>query len=93
VTASLSDVNNGKQIIAGAELVLDTNAAPGSGLALTAADGIFDQVDEHVVGDASKLPGLAPDAGDGTLVYVRGRDAGGNWGPLAAQWLTGPKQA
>jgi hypothetical protein len=93
VTASLSDVNNGKQIIAGAELVLDTNAAPGSGLALTAADGVFDQVDEHVVGDASRLPGLAPDAGDGTLVYVRGKDADGNWGPLAAQWLTGPKQA
>ena len=75
---------------AGAELVLDAAAAPGSGVALTAADGAFDEVDEQVAGDAAKLPGIAPEAGDGTLVYVRGRDAQGNWGPLAAQWLTGP---
>jgi hypothetical protein len=90
VSATLSDVNNGKQVLAGAELVLDAAAAPGSGVALQAADGAFDEVDEQVTGSAAKLPGLAPDAGDGTLVYVRGRDAQGNWGPLAAQWLTGP---
>ena len=90
VTARVTDVNNGKQVLAGAELVLDAAAAPGSGVALAAADGAFDEVDELVAGDASKLPGIAPDAGDGTLVYVRGRDAQGNWGPLAAQWLTGP---
>jgi hypothetical protein len=90
VSATISDIGNGKQVLAGAELVLDPAAAPGSGVALDAADGAFDEVDERVVGDGSKLPGLAPDAGDGTLVYVRGRDAGGNWGPLAAQWLTGP---
>lgn len=90
VSALLTDVNNGKQVIAGAELVLDPAAAAGSGVALQAADGAFDEVDETIVGDAAKLPGLAPDTGDGTLVYVRGRDAQGNWGPLAAQWLTGP---
>ncbi|MCW2927132.1 MAG: Carboxypeptidase Aqualysin 1 [Thermoleophilia bacterium] len=90
VSARLTDANNGKQAIAGAELVLDTAAAPGSGVALQAADGAFDEVDETVVGSAAALPGLSPDAGDGTLVYVRGRDAQGNWGPLAAQWLTGP---
>lgn len=92
VSALLSDVNNGKQVIAGAELVLDAAAAPGSGIALSAADGVFDSVEEQVVGDASTLPGLAPDAGDGTLVYVRGKDVDGNWGPLAAQWLTGPER-
>lgn len=92
VTASISDANNGRQALAAAELVLDPNAAPGSGASLQAADGRFDEVDEQVIGDASKVPGLAPDADDGTLVYVRGRDAQGNWGPLAAQWLTGPAQ-
>jgi carboxypeptidase T len=91
LTASISDANNGRQRLAGAELVLDAAAAPGSGVALEAADGAFDSVAEQVVGDASKLPGLDPGAGDGTLVYVRGRDADGNWGPLAAQWLTGPR--
>lgn len=93
VSASISDAHNGKQVLAGAELVLDPTAKPGTGMALNAADGAFDEVDEQVVGDATKLPGLGADAGDGTLVYVRGRDADGNWGPLAAQWLTGPKQA
>ena len=92
VSARVTDVNNGKQVLAGAELLLDPAAAPGSGLPLTAADGAFDEVDELVAGDASKLAGLAPDAGDGTLVYVRGKDAQGNWGPVAAQWLTGPTQ-
>ncbi len=92
VSATITDARNGNATLAGAELVLDPAAKPGTGLALDAADGAFDEVDEQVVGDASKLPGLAPDAGDGTLVYVRGRDAEGNWGPLAAQWLTGPEQ-
>jgi len=90
VEAHLTDANNGKQALAGAELVTDPTAAPGSGVALKAADGAFDEVDEVVTGSAAGAPGLAPDAGDGTLVYVRGRDSGGNWGPLAAQWLTGP---
>jgi hypothetical protein len=92
LTATVSDSNNGKQALTGAELVLDPKAKPGTGLALQAADGTFDSVDERVVGDAAKVPGLAPDAGDGTLVYVRGRDAEGNWGPLTPQWLTGPRQ-
>jgi hypothetical protein len=90
VTARLTDVNNGKQVLAGAELVTDVNAAPGSGVPLKAADGSFDEVDENVVGSADQAPGLTADAGDGTLVYVRGKDKDGNWGPLAAQWLTGP---
>ena len=89
VSATITDAHNGGAALAGAELVLDPKAEPGTGMALEAADGAFDEVDEQVVGDAAKLPGLAPDAGDGTLVYVRGRDAEGNWGPLAAQWLTG----
>lgn len=88
--ARISDANNGKQVLAGAELVLDTTAAPGSGVALRAADGAFDSIDERVVGSVEGAPGLRPDAGAGTLVYVRGRDVAGNWGPLSAQWLTEP---
>lgn len=88
--ARVSDANNGGQMLAGAELVLDTKAAPGSGVALQAADGAFDSTNERVVGSVQGAPGLHPDAGAGTLVYVRGRDAAGNWGPLSAQWLTEP---
>jgi hypothetical protein len=92
LSARLTDANNGKQALAGAELVTDVHAAPGSGVALSAADGTFDEVDEAVTGSAANLPGLEG-AGDGTLVYVRGKDKDGNWGPLTAQWLTGPAQA
>ncbi|MCW2955721.1 MAG: hypothetical protein JWO69_590 [Thermoleophilia bacterium] len=81
--ARLTDANNGKQAIAGAELVFSADAEPGSGVALQAADGAFDSVDELVTGTAT-------DAAAGSLVYVRGHDAAGNWGPLAAQWATGP---
>ncbi|MCW2924755.1 MAG: Carboxypeptidase [Thermoleophilia bacterium] len=90
VQAHMSDLNNGKQALSGAELVLDPKATPGSGVSLQAADGAFDEVDEVVKGSAAGLPELGPEAGDGTLVYVRGKDAEGNWGPLSAQWLTGP---
>jgi hypothetical protein len=93
VSARVTDLNNGKQVLAGAELVTDVNAAPGTGVPLKAADGAFDEVDETVVGTAANAPGLAANAGDGTLVYVRGKDKDGNWGPLAAQWLTGPAEA
>ncbi|MEO6866465.1 MAG: M14 family metallopeptidase [Gaiellales bacterium] len=93
VGATINGVSNGGQAIAGAELVLDAAAAPGTGIALQAADGKFDSPEEQVVGDATHLPGITEQAGDGTLVYVRGRDTEGNWGPLAAQWLTGPASA
>lgn len=83
VSARISDVNNGKQALAGAELVADPNAAPGTGIQLQAADGAFNSPDEQVVGDAAALSGQR-------LLYVRGRDVQGNWGPLTAQWVTAP---
>lgn len=93
IHASITDAHNGKQLLAGAELVLDTNAAPGSGLALSAVDGKFDQAEEQVVGDLSTLMSSdSTSTNPGSLVYVRGRDSEGNWGPLTAQWLTGPRQ-
>ncbi len=85
LTAALSDASNGRDLLSGAEIVLDPNAAPGTGIALKAADGSFDSMDERVVGDTSAISG-----GAGTLVYVRGRDAEGNWGALTPQWLVAP---
>lgn len=93
IEARVSDANNGRQALAGAELVLDTAAAPGTGVPLDAADGSFDSTEERVIGSVARAPGLAPDAGPGTLVYVRGRDVAGNWGPLSAQWLSEPAAA
>lgn len=90
LSARVSDANNGRNALAGAEVVLDPKAPAGSGLALRASDGAFDGTDETVTGDITRAPGFSPDAGDGAMVYVRGRDADGNWGPLTAQWLAGP---
>ena len=86
VSATISDANNGGQVLAGAELVLDPLAAPGTGVALTAADGVFDGVQEQVVGTTAAA---SADAAAGAMVYVRGRDSAGNWGPLTAQWIAG----
>jgi hypothetical protein len=90
--ATLSEATSGGQAIAGAELVLDPRAAPGSGLALQAADGKFDSPTEAVAGTLPAAQGPI-DAVRGAMVYVRGRDASGNWGPLTAQWLTQPTPA
>jgi hypothetical protein len=83
ISATVSDASNGGQQLAGAEIVLDPFAAPGSGTALKAADGTFDSVDEQVNGLVSAR------SGERELVYVRAKDADGNWGPLTAQWLGG----
>lgn len=82
LAASVSDANNGGQLIAGAEYVLDPFAAPGSGTPLTAADGAFDSPTEQVGAVLAAVNGQQ-------LVYVRAQDATGNWGPLTAQWMKG----
>mgnify|MGYP006275735445 CR=1 FL=1 len=89
VSARVSDATSGKQAVAGAELVFDPTALPGTGVQLTAADGTFDGSTEQVSGALRMPQGSTPE--DGMLAYVRGRDAAGNWGPLTAQWLTGPR--
>ncbi|MCW2927133.1 MAG: putative carboxypeptidase [Thermoleophilia bacterium] len=89
VTAAVSDAGNGGQRLAGAELVLDPFAAPGTGSKLTAADGSFDSITEQVTGAIAGATGAASAAAQ--LVYVRAQDDQGNWGPLTAQWLTTDK--
>ena len=76
----ISDATSGKQALAGAELVNDPFALPGSGTPLAAVDGAFDGVSERVITSAGNADG------GHKLFYVRGRDVDGNWGPLTPQW-------
>jgi hypothetical protein len=93
VTATINDNALGNsgfgrpatQVISAAELYLD--APPWGGgmpITMTAQDGSFNSTSEvtRVVLDTSALG-----AGRHTL-FVRGRDAAGNWGPVTAAWLT-----
>lgn len=83
VRATVSDAANGGQKLAGAELVFDPFAAPGTGVELAAVDGSFDAADEQVGGLVEAR------TGERQLAYVRARDEQGNWGPLTAQWIEG----
>ncbi len=78
------------QVISAAELYLDTppwqvdsmlQAYP-----LQAEDGAFDQPIEIVTGTINTIH-LSPGR---HIVYVRGQDATGNWGPVSAQFIEGP---
>jgi hypothetical protein len=79
-----NDVNSA---IAGAEAFIDTVGAPGSGIHLMALDGVFNDSSEsgYVNIPLSTVKALAD--GDHT-VYVRARDAAGNWGDVASTTLT-----
>jgi hypothetical protein len=84
VNANVSDSNNGGQAIAAAQLFIGTPPEfGGTAIAMSAADGAFDEVSEQVTGNFSTA-GLA--AGR-HLVMVRARDASGNWGVVSAVWL------
>jgi FtsP/CotA-like multicopper oxidase with cupredoxin domain len=65
--------------IAAAELFVDTVAAPGTGLGLYSTDGLYDELTEDVYGFIPQAQVNALSAGSHTI-YVRGRDAAGNWG-------------
>ncbi|MGB9776484.1 MAG: M14 family zinc carboxypeptidase [Anaerolineae bacterium] len=51
---------------------------------MAAADGAFDEQVETVV---ATVPTLSLDPGQ-HILFVRGRDAGGNWGPVSATFFT-----
>jgi hypothetical protein len=90
LTATVTDVDNGNQNVAGAEYFVgrvgDTSfnpGPPGSGTAMAPADGSFNSPSEGVVAtvDTSALT-------DGLYyLLVRGRDASNNWGPFSAAFL------
>jgi hypothetical protein len=84
VAATVDDTGNGQKTIAGAEVYID--APPwdnGTPYPLTAQDGAFDETVEAVEGQVPTL-GLK---GGRHLVYVRGRDAEGYWGPVSAAFV------
>ncbi|MCS5637581.1 MAG: M14 family zinc carboxypeptidase [Myxococcota bacterium] len=73
------------QIITGAEYYIDVPPwSGGQGTALAASDGSFDSVMETAVGQI-ETAGLS--AGR-HLLFVRGLDAGGQWGAMSAAFLT-----
>ncbi len=84
VEATISDVASGQQPIAAAEAYLDVPPwAGGVPLALSAADGAFNAPVEVVRGALSPL-----DIAAGRhLVFVRGRDVEGHWGPVSALFV------
>ncbi len=84
IRATVDDEDNGGQYVVGAELYVDVPPWDGgTPYPLAAADGAFDSPVEEVAGE---LPPAALKAGR-HLLYVRGRDAGGVWGPLSAAFV------
>ena len=98
VTATINDTRynntNGTepvQAIAAAEVYVDTPpwATGATPIALTATDGTFNATVEGVQGT---LPTTGWTGTNPHTLYVRGRDAGNNWGPVSAVFvrLVGP---
>jgi Multicopper oxidase len=76
VTATVDDSRTGDQNIQAAELYVDSLA--GTGTAMSASDGSFNSSVEAV-------QAARPSLSDGLhTIYVRGRDALGNWGPFSS---------
>lgn len=86
VSALVADLGRGGGNIAGAEFFLDKVGDPGTGIALVAEDGAFDSPVERVK-TAQPLDISAFKAGETHLVYLRGRDASGNWGEVRSETL------
>ena len=83
VQALIDDTNNGFEAIAAAEMYLD--APPwrgGTPVPLLPTDGAFDSSVEDTAGTFDR-----PVPSGWHLVYVRGQDTPGNWGPVSAVWL------
>ncbi|MGC9398842.1 MAG: M14 family zinc carboxypeptidase [Anaerolineae bacterium] len=84
ITATVDDRENGGQVITAAEVYVGTPPWDGgTPVALTAADGTFDTVTETVRGSVvvTGTPGVRE------LIFVRGRDADGIWGPVSAAFV------
>jgi hypothetical protein len=80
LTATIDDSTTGKSTIAGAEYFVNSVGGDGTGVSMSALDGAFDSSTEGAT-VAIDVSGWA--LGDYTL-YVHGKDAKGNWGPLGS---------
>ena len=78
LTAHESDAATGNANVAAAEYRVDSSVA--SPVVLAASDGAFDEPDEDVTSTTGQIDTSAWSSGTHTI-YVRGRDALGNWGP------------
>lgn len=85
VTALVRESIGNFEQLGGAEFVLDPSTPVGKGTPM--------QLDSWM--PRSYAGGRLPDklAKDARMVYVRGQDADGNWGPLTPQWLPGREPA
>ncbi len=87
LTATVDDQENGGHSIAAAEAYVDVLPWDGgTALPLSATDGAYDAVSELVQGTVSF--GGAP--GERHMLFVRGQDAEGNWGPITASFFNVP---
>ncbi len=85
ITASINDTQNGNQTISQAEFYIDIPPwAPGAQpRTMQASDNNFNSTIESVRGRAS-TSGLAPGE---HIIFVRGKDSQGNWGPVSAVFV------
>lgn len=81
--AQLNELFNGGQAITAAEYYIDTPPwRGGTGIAMTALDGSFNSVNETAAATIGPVSGRH-------LLFVRGRDALGNWGAVRAVFVNG----
>ncbi|WP_421733530.1 multicopper oxidase domain-containing protein [Cellulomonas sp.] len=81
VTATVSDAATGGSVVTAAEYHVDAVTSPGT--AMDPVDGTFDSVTEDVVGVG------APALVGQHIVYVRGQDSLGQWGPFSSVLVSG----
>ncbi len=79
LTASASDVAHGNSVIKAAEYFVGADPGAGSGTAMSAADGAFDETAEPLTATVNTSAWTEGDR----LLSVRARDAAGHWGPAA----------
>ena len=84
INATITDTASG---ITAAEYFIDTVGANGAGGGMLAVDGAFGSTTEAVTG-AAELFAIAALSNGPHTVYVHGRDAAGNWGPMSTTVLT-----
>jgi len=89
VTATLADTQS---TVAGGEAFIDTVGVNGTGFGMVPGDGAFDGPSEAAFGDIPLSTVVQLTEGNHT-VSVRGRDAAGNWGAIAAANLLVDKTA
>jgi carboxypeptidase T len=81
--AQLNEQLGGGQAIAAAEYYIDTPPwRGGAGVAMTALDGSFNSTIETAAATIGPVAGRH-------LIFVRGRDSLGNWGPVRAVFVNG----